>query len=231
MTLLKIEQLADDNTDLGYWLDSPESAVLARHHQLWVWLRPRPTERHYDPERVECRVVLPAGHLDRIAIRHPWTRSERYRFCVGGVNLEDRKHRRVHFYSFGGELTITATGNATLCRFSSEAPILALDEQNPLTGIFIDEVEAEWAAVRAAWVVEHRPGSFEGHLCQVAPLALYRACLSTVAEHLRLLHGDIATPVHQLVHFAEHELTDLARTSGVGNAASLMDLLLIEGAS
>ena len=175
---------ATEDADLGYWLDPADATDLTSHHQLWVWMRAAPTQRHYDPEQVECRVVTYGGFPEALTLHHHWTRAERYRFCIGGIDLNDRKHRREHFYAFGGDLTITATpAGATLCRFVSPAPILAISEQSHVPDIFVNEVEATLAEARAAWAVQHRNGDFDARLCQASPLALYCMCLRTAAEH------------------------------------------------
>ena len=209
------DQTTSPGTDLGYWLDIPDRATLALHHQLWVWMRAQPTERHYDPERVECNVVTPGDTIGTITLHHPWPRATHYRFCLGGINLNDRKHRLVHFYAFGGELTIEAAdARATLCRFTSPAPILALDEQNALTSVFVAEVQAEIAEARAMWDVEHHQGDFSTRLSQADPLALYRVFLRAAAANLRPIQADITVPEHQLVHFAERELAAFAHVNG-----------------
>ena len=219
---------AADDADLGYWLDPADATSLPGHHQLWVWMRGAPTQRHYDPEQIECHVVAYGGFLEPLTLHHPWTRAAHYRFCIGRIDLNDRKHRREHFYAFGGDLTITATAaGATLCRFVSPAPILAISEQSLLPDIFVNEVEATLAEARAAWAVQHRNGDFDVRLCQASPLALYCMCLRTAAEHLRPIHGDVTVPEHQLVHFADRELARLAKDDGCGAVyASLVELIL-----
>ena len=215
------------DADLGYWLDPADATSLPSHHQLWLWLRAVPTQRHYDPEQVECRILNYAGFLEPLTLHHPWTRAAHYRFCIGGINLNDRKRRREHFYAFGGDLTITATAaGATLCRFVSPAPILAISEQSLLPDIFVNEVEATLAEARAAWAVQHRNGDFDARLCQASPLSLYCVCLRAAAEHLRPIHGDATVPEHQLVHSADRELARLAKSDACGaECTSLVDLL------
>lgn len=204
------ESAFDTNRDLGYWLDPSDATALTGHHALRVWIRGAPTYRHYDPEQVECHVVNYNGS-ELLTIHHPWMRQRDFRFCVGGITLNDRKHRLVHFYAFGGELTIAATDEpATLCSFASPAPILALSDHNPLVNIFVDEVEATLAEERAAWNVQHRPGDFADRLCASNPLALYCYFLAAAARHLRPIHGDVTVAEHRLVHFAESELARLA---------------------
>ncbi len=219
--------LGDADADLGYWLDPADTTSLTGHHQLWVWMRAAPTQRHYDPEEVECRVVTYTGFPELLTLHHPWTRAERYRFCIGGIDLNDRKHRREHFYAFGGDLTITVTtAGATLCRFVSTAPILAISEKNPLPDIFVEEVAATLAEERAAWAVQHRPGDFDALLGAASPLSLYCVCLRAAAEHLRPIRADITVPENQLVHFADRELARLAQEEACGGApATLVELL------
>ena len=200
------------------------------HHQLWVWLRAAPTQRHYDPEQVQCHVVTYGGYVEPLTVHHPWSRGDHYRFCIGGIDLNDRKHRREHFYGFGGDLAVeTTAAGATLCKFTSQAPILALADQHALTGILVEEVAAALAEARAAWDVQQRRGSFDARLSAAPPLALYAACLRATAAHLRPLHGDAITPEHRLVRFAERELARLAQEDGGGQAASLVEVLAAQG--
>ncbi len=218
------------DADLGYWLDPTAATNFTGHHQLWIWLRAAPTQRHYDPEQVECHVLTYGGFSESLTLHHPWVRSPHYRVCIGGINLNDRKQRRLHFYTFGGELTVEETAaGATLCRFVSPAPILALSEQNPLTTIFVEEVAATLASERAAWDVQQRQGDFDVLLGAASPLALYCICLRATAEHLRPLRGDVSAPEHQLVHFAEREWARLAQQDGCAAAPATLVELLVEG--
>jgi hypothetical protein len=227
MTAIHEQTLITAEADLGYWLDPTTAADFTGHHQLWVWLRATPTQRHYDPELVECHMLNYDGFSESLTLRHPWVRSPHYRLCIGGINLNDRKRRRLHFYTFGGDLTVEETAaGATLCRFVSPAPILALSEANPLTTIFVEEVAATLAEERATWDVQQHRGDFDALLGAASPLALYCVCLRATAEHLRPLHGDVTAPEHQLVHFAERELARLTKEDGCGAApATLVELL------
>jgi hypothetical protein len=230
MTAITEQALITADADLGYWLDPTAAADFAGHHQLWIWLRAAPTQRHYDPEQVECHVLTYGGFTESLTLHHPWVRSPRYRFCIGGINLNDRKQRRLHFYTFGGELTVEETvAGATLCRFVSPAPILALSEQNPLTTVFVEEVAATLAEARATWDVQQRHGDFGALLGAAAPLALYCVCLRATAEHLRPLHSDVVAPEHQLVHFAERERVRLAKEGGCNATPATLVELLTDG--
>ena len=205
------DQTASEETDLGYWFDTPSLTPLACHHQLWVWLRSDPTERHYDPEVVECQVLSPWREIDRLRIHHPWPRAERYHFCLGWISINDRKNRLLEFYTFGGELQITHRSGVTLCRFRSPAPIFVIEQESNLTHLFVEEVESVLALALADWDMHQRTGNFRAKLCQAAPLTIYGACLRAVEDHLRPIHASTDRDETRLMHVTERELQQLAQ--------------------
>ena len=207
------DQTGSEATDLGYWFDAPSPSPLGHHHQLWIWLRPEPTERHYDPEVVECQVLSPWREIDHLRIHHHWPRAEHYHFCLGWISLNDRKNRLMEFYSFGGELQITQHDHVTLCRFRSPGPILEMGQTNNLAHIFVEEVESVLGLELAAWDMAQRSGNFRARLCQAPPVPIYGACLRAVGDHLRPLHLDSDQIEAQLLHFTDHELLQLSQAS------------------
>jgi hypothetical protein len=174
------------------------------HPQLDITLWEVPTQRHFDPEQVHFEITG-SGRPEKLTITHPWTGPRQFRVCAGRIYIDDRKHKRVEAFSFGGNLEITSKPELTICRLSSTAPIFDMVELDSLSTTIATEAEVLLAERRADWDPKH-PHTFEQHLATAVPLELYACCLTA-------LHGKFAPHLehhdklyHQLVHFAASEI-------------------------
>lgn len=207
--------------DLGYEFDLPKSAARPVHHRLTVWIRPVPTEHHFDPETLSC----PAASGDTVIVRHPWTEGAGFRVRIGLLQLKDRKNKVVEAFSFGGALRIESQESETRCDFTSPAPLLPILEADSLQAQVTFEIEAVVGACRAQWNGRHPDSDFEAALARPEPLALYAACLETVEARLRAIHSS-DEPLHAVLHYIDHE-RDALRDDGQWPEAGrkLMELL------
>ncbi|MBK8051205.1 MAG: hypothetical protein IPK16_31350 [Anaerolineales bacterium] len=221
-----IGDVSSSEVDLGYWFDPPCEEELCGHHQLRVWLRPTPTERHYDPEQVRCIVTTGWRDMAHLTIRCPWPRADHYRLCLGMIILNDRKHREVQAFSFGGELSITQHDHTTMCVFDSPAPIYALQEGEQLSNLMVAEVEAVLAEEQARIDVDGRGSHFSERLASSSPTQLYQACLVAIALQLRPLRTVDYMPERDLLHYVEKELQAIQeRNPGAPPIPTLGELL------
>jgi len=212
MTVLAAPSSAH-SSNLGYAFKSGLPSGAVSPHQLEIWLRALPTEHHYDPESVTCRVVSSQPVVETLVIRHPWTELYHYQIPVGLISLNDRRDKKIEAFSFGAELQIESNPEATGCVFESSAPILALVDPNSLATRLTAEVEALLGQQRAKWNGQRSDADFDEYLAGVDPFTLYVACLVSVAQRLGTLHP-LDNRLHEILHFTDHEHKTL-RSAGV----------------
>jgi hypothetical protein len=159
---------ADLLADLGF-LHVPGLPLAGPPAYLFVALRPQPTLRHYDPERIDywCSAEGRGIHLSLDRTADQLGDSE---FAWGKIDVVDRKGIANYYVSFGGLLRTRRAGDVLLAVFSSPAPIAACgghsQEWDPLAG----EMAAFVARLRAA---AGASAAFEQRLATLTPSALY----------------------------------------------------------
>jgi hypothetical protein len=190
--------------DIGY-VFYPSTRVHAPGYcRLEICIRPDPTERHFDPDKVRLPVLLAGDGIEALEIRHPWLFVTDYRICAGRVFITDRKHKGVEAFTFGGLLHIQSSEVMTTCVIESDAPLFHLDGFGSESEEEMVAVEAEvlLAARRAAHLYD--PQEYDSHLCALSPLALYCACLTTLEAKFSRLHAHDEAH-HQLLSFIRAE--------------------------
>lgn len=150
-------------------------------------LRDEPTPRYFDA----CRMSLPmeeAGELRRLTVAHPWNHAPDVRFAAGRIRLDasDGDHQEV--FGLGGVATIITSGDTTVCRVTSEAPLMPLsDDPNDPQAVLESELEVLLARSRARWGGdEHAHLDRLGH---IPPLTLFAAFLGELEGRLPALAG------------------------------------------
>ncbi len=173
-------------SELGYHFYPKRYAHSPGHPRLDVVLSAKPSEEHYDPERLRVRVTSIHEGVEYITLHHPWhSKTTRYRMCAGRVTLWDRRGKEVAAFTFGGDLSIKPDEpgeSHTTCTLTSSAPIILLTGELTTPRMLAEEAEILLARRRAAW--EPNKKGYEQRLASADPLALYTACLETLSETL-----------------------------------------------
>lgn len=196
--------------ELGYDFHPGTANRFPGHLQLDVTLWELPTQRHFDPELVKFE-ISDRGQPESLTITHPWTGPRQFRVCAGRIYIDDRKHKRVEAFSFGGALEITSKQELTICRLRSTAPIFDMVELDSLSTTIATEAEVLLAQRRADWDPQH-PHTFDQHLATAVPMELYACCLTAMHDkvtHYREHHDHL---YHQLIHFVTSEIKLLQQT-------------------
>lgn len=163
--------------------------------------------RYFDARRALFPVEA-AGVLRRAAVEHPYRLAGELRFVPGRIHLEAFDGDQLEIVTFGGWAAMTVAAGTTVCRVTSTAPFLPLNEgvESPFV-VMESELEALLAQSRAVWGRdEYR------HLDRLAdldPMTLFVASVRTLEERpARLAHveGDPAT------RLALHQAREMRRT-------------------
>ncbi len=167
---------AMNEPDLGYVFFSGQSCL--GDGPLDVILREKPTQAHFDPEKIHVIVNAQRG-VQTLDIHHPWRLGTTHQVCAGHIRISDRFQKRINVFTFGGQLRITAVADHTLCQFTSPAPFLELTDGCPTTLLFANEIDILLAKERAR-LNPRTAGDFDAKLIAVDPLQLYICCLNTI---------------------------------------------------
>jgi hypothetical protein len=173
-------------------------------------LSDKPSERYFDA----CRVVFPveqAGALRRLVVEHPSRLPGPLRFTAGRIRLEAHDGDLMEIMTFGGEAAFAEEGQLTICRATSPAPFLLLDDDpNSPFALLEGEWEAVLAQSRAAW------GRDEylhlDRLGQLDPMTLFAASILTLQDRLeRLARVEDDAPTRRTLHLVRQFHEQLAR--------------------
>ena len=202
--------------ELGYRFYPAVDSHMPGHPQLDIVMHATPTDEHFDPEQLICRIATSDKPVS-LHVLHPWTEDSTYKICAGDVIIEDRKQQHLTAFTFGGTLTIDSNFRRTICTITSPVPLLEYSEQpSPLDQQLIDEANILFAERRAA----QDEDTFAQRLAAADPVQLYQACL--LALHAKFKHFPTPDdePHRDFKHFLETATATIKE-----DAPTLADLL------
>jgi hypothetical protein len=146
-----------------------------------VAIRPEPTLRHYDPERIEYWITE-GGR----GVRRQLTRQTRLPldipFSWGRIRVVDRLKISNDFIAFGGRLTADLIGDSVVAVFDSQAPILRHGGHSQAWDHGAECASAFFG--RLLLRVDVVPG-FEARLSAATPVARYAAFVADAVRRYR----------------------------------------------
>jgi hypothetical protein len=196
-----LERTAAAMAELGFDLVGPERAPGDSAGHLLVAIRPRPSEKHFDPESIEFWTTDGSrGHPAKIdpGARFPVAAD----LAWGSITLTDRLGVHNEFLTFGGTVNARPTQDGTiLSDFASPAPFMRSSghsiEHDPVAA----EVEAFFARLKIP--IDFVPGS-ETLICRTPPLVLYCVFVQGIGDRLARSPG-LRNANQWLVEWCAHE--------------------------
>jgi hypothetical protein len=166
--------------ELGFLLVPGPPLAVGRSY-LFVAIRPQPTLRHFDPDRIDYWVT-PAGH--GVAASLEWATREPLtgEHAWGSIRVVDRLNVANEFATFGGELLVARLAEAKICVFSSDAPIVACGGHSQEWAPGAREMYGFLARLRAA--ADPR-GPLEPFIASLSPVARYAAFVADSLQRAR----------------------------------------------
>jgi hypothetical protein len=179
------EQTSTLLKDLGYRLLPPHHRGSPGHSGLLVALRDAPSGRHFDPEALSLPLRDAEGLAQEVLLTRGQIGLPSEHVCPGPIAVSDWRNRRLHFFTFGGRLEMSAGPEGLVLALHSPAPILEVSRgQGSIAEDLASEIRSHLAQATAAW-----HGDEEGparHLAQAEPLQFYVASIHTLlSEHRR----------------------------------------------
>jgi hypothetical protein len=205
--------------------------TLPEHHPgspgysgLVVAIRERPTQQHYDPQRLHLQVRDENGEADWRTMSWLTPAAHSKHFCAGPIMLRDRHGRATEFFAFGGTLQVISQETESIYVLRSGAPVLMLTpDEETLPDQLASEAEELMAEAKAGW--QGNDEGFDRRLGDVEPVLLYSAAVHSL---LARFQGSDAmmTTYADLAELLEHERAWLIQ-QGLWPAAplSVADLL------
>ncbi len=148
---------------------------------LLVALRPIPTLRHYDPERVDYW-VSEGGRGKAATLTRDTPQPLERTFSWGLIRITDRLAVTNEYLTFGGSLTAAVVDADSIAVFRSPAPLLrrgghsqSWDHGAEILGAFFGKL---------LLAVDYHPG-FEAQLAAAEPIVRYAAFVDDVVSRYR----------------------------------------------
>jgi hypothetical protein len=143
-----------------------------------IALRDAATGEHFDPEHVTLALGSGRKGANRVTLgRTPTGVADENCLCAGRIDLVDRRHKKVQFFGFGGQLELVRKPKMTIYVIETTAPILPITPPSFKSAPELLALEAEAALARAHAIWG---GDNEGFACCVAaqdPLRFYAALI------------------------------------------------------
>lgn len=164
------------------------------HAGFEIRLTSSPTARYFDARRAMFPVEQ-SGTLRLLPVEHPYRLANEFRFTSGRIRLEAHDGDHEEIVTFGGNASVTVEGNQTVCRVTSTAPFLPLnnDIESPFV-LLESELEVVLAQSRAGWGREE--ARHLDRMGELEPMTVFVASIRTLEERLQRLsrvEGDPAT--------------------------------------
>lgn len=171
---------ADLLEELGF-LHVPGPPLAEPPAYLFVALRPRPTLRHFDPERIDYWCDY-EGRGVRVVVDRSAVPAGESAFAWGRISVVDRKGITNDYVSFGGLLRTRRVGDVLVAVFTSAAPIAASGGHSQSWDPLAGEMAAFLARLRAAAGADL---AFERRLSALSPSTIYAAFVcDALARHM-----------------------------------------------
>ncbi len=148
---------------------------------LLVAMRPQPTLRHYDPERIEYWTAVGGLGCRRVVTREAIGPTETG-FSWGLIRIVDRLKVSNEYLTFGGHPTVGPVGDATIAVFASPAPLLRRGGHSQGWDHGAEAVGAFFGRLLVA--VDYVPG-FESRVALASPVACFVAFVADLLRRYR----------------------------------------------
>ncbi len=183
--------------DLGYLLTPTDDVDglkgLPHPAKLYVVIRATPTKEHFDPVSMHLTILDRVQAPQHVTLGLIPPAAKAISVPMGHITVQDRIHKTVHFFTFGGTLEATSANHSrapeedvTTYVLTSNAPILALtDEPRQIDNQLASEIEAILAQARV-WANEASADApSKPTFAQVDPMQAYLGGLIDVFAHYK----------------------------------------------
>lgn len=215
--------------DAGYLFAPHGEGSTIGHPRLDVYIRAKPTLRHFDPQTIELPVRKSARkgleETTKRTVHHPWSGAAHDQVTLGRIILSDRLGKKKEAFTFGGMMEVTSGPSCTQCTILSEAPILELFGGATLSDLLADEAEVLLADLKGE--MYSRLADLDRGLALAQPEEIYQAILWELKDRFDAFqHRELHT-YQELLNLLQREIeTRRARGNWETRERSLEQVLL-----
>ena len=182
------------------------------HAGFEIRLTAAPGQRYFDAHRAYFPVEQ-AGVLRRLPVEHPYRLADEFRFTSGRIRLEAHDGDHEEVFTFGGHAAVTVEGNETLCRVTSTAPFLPLNDDVESPFVLLEsELEIVLARSRAGWGRDE--ARHLDRMGELEPMTLFVASIRTLEERLERLSRVETDPATRGALRLTHDIRRLLDRAG-----------------
>jgi len=200
---------------LGYLCTEPPYENAPGGSRLHVYVRNKPTGRHFDPMKLRVTIKDDVGKgVTSFVVEYPWPGAERHQACASRLTLTDHVGKEVDLFTFGGTLDVRPEGEEIHCTLTSPVPILDWQDETALPAKLASEAEI-LLSERQAFYAASNEELFAHKLAMAEPRTLYAAILQALLQKLGKIHETVlqALELHDLHLFLQEEIARLHRLS------------------
>lgn len=182
------------------------------HAGFEIRLTGAPVQRYFDARRAFFPVEQ-SGVLRRLLVEHPYRLSDEFRFTSGRIRLEAHDGDYEEVVTFGGHAAVSVEGNETVCRVTSTAPFLPLDDDLESPFVLLEsELEIVLARSRAGWGRDE--ARHLDRMGELEPMTLFVASIRTLEERLERLSRAENDPATRHTLRLAHDIHGLLDRAG-----------------
>ena len=216
---------------IGYTLEPSRYSPALGYSRLSVLISANPTQRFFDVKQFSIPTFdgrfLRYTHITR----HELAPAESFKACVGELRLETHQGETMQAFTFGGNLQTSVEMGALYCEYTSNAPILKLDDDpNSANRAIADEIVDLLAELESK--LSGHEDELYTRLSKFDPYTIFLSCLVS----LQALVDNVPLGVrrerfHQASVNIQRAIQVVRQTDGWdGHSPSLEDLLSSGGA-
>lgn len=177
-------EILEQTADWGYRTLPRLHCECPGYSGLLVAVRARPTEAHYDPERlmVCVRDLHGCAREMTLSLKPPFLPSDHV--CPGRIDIRDRTQKEVSFFTFGGTIEVVTAPDRTVYALTSPAPIVPLDLPiDAVSDQLALEADITLGRLTAQYGRDRR--EFSHRLAEVDPFTFYVAVMADLLTQLQ----------------------------------------------
>jgi hypothetical protein len=163
-------------TSIGYDLEPSRYAPLLGFSRLRVLISDKPTQRFFDVKQMSLPTFDGRFLHHTQVTRHELSPSESFQVSVGELRLETHQGETLQAFTLGGNLRATVVMGDLYCEFTSNAPILKVDDDtNSVNRVIADEL-ADLLAENESSMAGHEDELYT-RLSKFDPYTIFLSCL------------------------------------------------------
>lgn len=166
---------------IGYDFEPSRYSPDLGYSRLRFVISGKPTQRFFDIKMLSIPTFDGRILHHTQVTRHEMEPVETFQACLGELRLETHQGETLRAFSFGGNLRTTVEMGDLYCEFTSNAPILKVEEDpDSVSGVIADEIE-DLLAENESKLAGHEDELYT-RLSKFDPYTLFLSCMVSLQK-------------------------------------------------